>query len=246
MAKILIITGGNKGIGSGIVLEYKQNGYTIISIARSRNESSLYNDVVQVQLNLSETNAIENVFSEILRSIDSSNLESIVLINNAGTLGMINRLELIEAPVIELAIQLNIVAPFILNSIFLRETKNWNCTKKIVNISSGAAIKPYYGWSVYCATKAAIDMMTKAIAIEQDTIEKGVKVIAIYPGVVDTAMQEQIRNNKSQKFIDVQRFIDFKESGSLVSTEIVGKEIFQIINSDNFPNGAILNISDYR
>jgi benzil reductase ((S)-benzoin forming) len=246
MSKILIITGGNKGIGSGIVLEYKQNGYTIISIARSRNESSLYNDVVQVQLNLSETNAIENVFSEILRSIDSSNLETIVLINNAGTLGMINRLERIEAPVIELAIQLNIVAPFILNSIFLRETKNWNCTKKIVNISSGAAIKPYYGWSVYCATKAAIDMMTKAIAIEQDTIEKGVKVIAIYPGVVDTAMQEQIRNSDSQKFIDVQRFIDFKESGSLVSTEIVGKEIFQIINSDNFPNGAILNISDYR
>ena len=128
----------------------------------------------------------------------------------------------------------------------MRETKNWNCTKKIVNISSGAAIKPYYGWSVYCATKAAIDMMTKAIAIEQDTIEKGVKVIAIYPGVVDTAMQEQIRNSDSQKFIDVQRFIDFKESGSLVSTEIVGKEIFQIINSDNFPNGAILNISDYR
>jgi benzil reductase ((S)-benzoin forming) len=246
MSKILIITGGNKGIGSGIVLEYKQNGYTIISIARSRNESSLYNDVVQVQLNLSETNAIENVFSEILTSIDSSNLETIVLINNAGTLGMINRLERIEAPVIELAIQLNIVAPFILNSIFLRETKNWNCTKKIVNISSGAAIKPYYGWSVYCATKAAIDMMTKAIAIEQDTIEKGVKVIAIYPGVVDTAMQEQIRNSDSQKFIDVQRFIDFKESGSLVSTEIVGKEIFQIINSDNFPNGAILNISDYR
>jgi benzil reductase ((S)-benzoin forming) len=246
MAKILIITGGNKGIGSGIVLEYKQNGYTIISIARSRNESSLYNDVVQVQLNLSETNAIENVFSEILRSIDSSNLETIVLINNAGTLGMINRLERIEAPVIELAIQLNIVAPFILNSIFLRETKNWNCTKKIVNISSGAAIKPYYGWSVYCATKAAIDMMTKAIAIEQDTIEKGVKVIAIYPGVVDTAMQEQIRNSDSQKFIDVQRFIDYKESGSLVSTEIVGKEIFQIINSDNYLNGEILNVSDFR
>ena len=246
MAKILIITGGNKGIGSGIVLEYKQNGYTIISIARSRNESSLYNDVVQVQLNLSETNAIENVFSEILRSIDSSNFETIVLINNAGTLGMINRLERIEAPVIELAIQLNIVAPFILNSIFLRETKNWNCTKKIVNISSGAAIKPYYGWSVYCATKAAIDMMTKAIAIEQDTIEKGVKVIAIYPGVVDTAMQEQIRNSDSQKFIDVQRFIDYKESGSLVSTEIVGKEIFQIINSDNYLNGEILNVSDFR
>lgn len=246
MAKILIITGGNKGIGSGIVLEYKQNGYKIISIARSKNESSLYNDVVQIQLNLSETNAIESVFSELLRSFDYSNFETIVLINNAGTLGAVNRLESIEAPVIESAFQLNIVAPFILNSIFLRETKNWACTKKIVNISSDAAIKPYYGWSVYCATKASIDMMTKAIAVEQDTIKNGVKIIAIYPGVVDTAMQEQIRNSNSQNFIDVQRFIDYKESGSLVSTEIVGKEIFQIVNADNYRNGEILKVSDFR
>ncbi len=246
MAKILIITGGNKGIGSGIVLEYKQNGYKIISIARSKNDSSLYNDVVQIQLNLSETNAIENVFSELIKSFDSSNLETILLINNAGTLGSINRLEGIDAPVIESAFQLNIVAPFILNSIFLRETKNWTCIKKIVNISSGAATKPYYGWSVYCATKAAIDMMTKAIAVEQDAIENGVKIIAIYPGVLDTAMQEQIRNSNSQKFIDLQRFIDYKESGSLVSTEIIGKEIFQIVNSDNCENGAILKVSDFR
>jgi benzil reductase ((S)-benzoin forming) len=246
MAKILIITGGNKGIGNGIVLEYKQNGYQVISIARTKNESSLYNDVVQVELDLCDTNTIENVFSEILKSIDSVTLEKIVLINNAGTLGTINRLENIDTPVIETVIQLNVTVPFILNSIFLRETKNWDCTKKIVNISSGAAIKPYYGWSVYCATKASIDMMTKAIGVEQETIENGVKIIAIYPGVVDTAMQEQIRKSDPENFIDLQRFIDFKKSGSLVSTATIGKEIFQIVNFENYPNGAILNVSDYR
>ena len=48
---------------------------------------------------------------------------------------------------------------------------------------------------------------------------------------VDTAMQEQIRNSDSQKFIDVQRFIDYKESGSLISTEIVGEEIFHLLIS---------------
>lgn len=246
MAKILIITGGNKGIGSGIVLEYKQNGYQIISIARSKNESSLYNDVVQIQLNLCDTNRIENVFSEILRSIDSVTLETIVLINNAGTLGTINRLENIDTSVIEAVVQLNITVPFLLNSIFIRETKDWNCSKKIINISSGAAIKPYYGWSIYCATKASVDMMTKAIAVEQETIENGVIIIAIYPGVVDTAMQEQIRNSDQENFIEVQRFIDFKKSGSLVSTATIGKEIFQIVNFENYPNGAILNVSDYR
>lgn len=246
MSKILMITGGNKGIGSGIVSEYKKNGYKIFSIARSKNESSLFNDVVQVQADLTNTNAIGNVFSEILRSIDSSTLDTIVLVNNAGSLGTISKIESIETAVIESVIQLNVIAPFILISVFLRETKNWTSTKRIVNISSGAAIKPYYGWSVYCATKAAMDMMTKTIAVEQDTIKNGVKIIAIYPGVVDTAMQKQIRSSKSRNFIDVEKFIEFKKSGSLVSTEIVGKEIFQIVNSDNYENGAILKVSDFR
>ncbi len=246
MAKILIITGGNKGIGNGIILAYKQNGYQIISIARTKNESSFYNDIVQIQMDLCNISSIENIFSEIVRNCNSDTLKELILINNAGTLGAINRLENIDAPVIETVIQLNVTAAFILNSVFLRETNNWTCTKKIVNISSGAAIKPYYGWSVYCATKAAIDMMTKSIAVEQDTIENGVKIIAIYPGVVDTAMQEQIRTSDSQNFIDVQRFIEYKESGLLVSTEIVGKEIFQIVNSDNYLNGEILKVADFR
>lgn len=246
MSKILIITGGNKGIGSGIILAYKQNGYQIISIARTKNESSFYNDIVQIQMDLCNISSIENIFSKVVRNCNSETLKELILINNAGTLGTISTLESIETSVIESVIQLNVIAPFILNSIFLRETKNWTSTKRIVNISSGAAIKPYYGWSVYCATKAAMDMMTRVIAVEQDTIENGVKIIAIYPGVVDTAMQEQIRTSDSQNFMDVERFIEYKKSGSLVSTEIVGKEIFQIVNSNNYQNGAILKVSDFR
>lgn len=59
-------------------------------------------------------------------------------------------------------------------------------------------------------------------------------------------MQEQIRKSDAENFIDLQRFIDFKVSGSLVSTTTIGEEIFQIVNFENYPNGAILNVSDYR
>ncbi|OJH10632.1 hypothetical protein FPG87_02165 [Flavobacterium psychrophilum] len=133
-----------------------------------------------------------------------------------------------------------------LTSIFLKETQNWNCSKKIINISSGAAVKPYYGWSLYCASKAAIDMMTKAVAVEQETIKNRTKIIAIYPGVVDTDMQFQIRKSSLENFIDIQRFIDLKESNSLINIETIGQEIFKIDALENYPNGAILNVSDYR
>ncbi|MFM9988938.1 SDR family NAD(P)-dependent oxidoreductase [Flavobacterium sp.] len=246
MKKYLIITGGNKGIGSGIVSAYKNNGYQIISIARTLNQQDEYKNVKQIVLNLIKTEGLGNAFSQILTTIDKDSVERIVFINNAGTLGKIGRLENNSVSDIQNIIQLNTITPFLLTSVFLKEAQNWNCSKKIINISSGAAVKPYYGWSLYCASKAAIDMMTKVVAVEQETISNGTKIVAIYPGVVDTNMQEQIRKSSPESFIDVQRFIDLKESSSLVNIEDIGKEIFEIDSRDNYPNGAILNVSDYR
>ncbi|ELY2009864.1 SDR family NAD(P)-dependent oxidoreductase [Flavobacterium psychrophilum] len=246
MKKILIITGGNKGIGSGIVWAYKNNDYQIISIARTLNLSLEYKDVRQIILDLSKTEDLENTFSQILNTIDENTIKRIIFINNAGTLGKIGRLENNSSSDIQSVIQVNTITPFLLTSIFLKETQNWNCSKKIINISSGAAVKPYYGWSLYCASKAAIDMMTKAVAVEQETIKNRTKIIAIYPGVVDTDMQFQIRKSSLENFIDIQRFIDLKESNSLINIETIGQEIFKIDALENYPNGAILNVSDYR
>ncbi|MEB3380457.1 SDR family NAD(P)-dependent oxidoreductase [Flavobacterium psychrophilum] len=246
MKKILIITGGNKGIGGGIVWAYKNNDYQIISIARTLNLSLEYKDVRQIILDLSKTEDLENTFSQILNTIDENTIKRIIFINNAGTLGKIGRLENNSSSDIQNAIQVNTITPFLLTSIFLKETQNWNCSKKIINISSGAAVKPYYGWSLYCASKAAIDMMTKAVAVEQETIKNRTKIIAIYPGVVDTDMQFQIRKSSLENFIDIQRFIDLKESNSLINIETIGQEIFKIDALENYPNGAILNVSDYR
>jgi benzil reductase ((S)-benzoin forming) len=246
MKKHLIITGGNKGIGSGIVSAYKNKGYEIISIARTLNQLVEYKDVKQIVLDLSNTQDLENSFSQIFNAIDKDTVERIVFINNAGTLGKIGRLENNSVLDIQNIIQINTITPFLLTSVFLKETQNWNCSKKIINISSGAAVKPYYGWSLYCASKAAIDMMTKAVAVEQETIENGTKIVAIYPGVVDTDMQSQIRNSSPESFIDVQRFIDLKDSNSLANIETIGQEIFEIDALGNYPNGAILNVADYR
>lgn len=246
MKSYLIITGGNKGIGSGIVSAYKSNGYQIISIARTQNESDEYKDITQITLDLSNSEGIENSFSAVFKTINPIEVGKIVLINNAGTLGKIGPIENNSASEIQQIIQLNTITPFVLSAAFLKETKSWNCSKKIISISSGAAVKPYFGWSLYCASKAAIDMMTKAVAVEQELLKNGARIIAIYPGVVDTDMQGEIRKSTPGNFVDLQRFLDLKTANSLVAIDTVGKEIFAIDQLENYANGALLNVADYR
>ena len=61
----------------------------------------------------------------------------------------------------------------------------------IVNVSSGAAYRPLEGWSAYCAGKAGLAMLTRAIALE--TAGKGIRVFGFSPGTIDTEMQVKIR-----------------------------------------------------
>jgi 3-oxoacyl-[acyl-carrier protein] reductase len=61
----------------------------------------------------------------------------------------------------------------------------------IVNVSSGAAIRPLEGWSAYCSAKAGLHMLTRAVALE--TAGKGIRVFGFQPGTTDTDMQVLIR-----------------------------------------------------
>lgn len=242
MERVLIITGGSKGIGAGIIQAYQQHHYRIFSISRSKNESPGFDQIEQIQFDLSKSTQIEQPLKQIFAQLVAAQIEQITLINNAGTLGEIGRLENLEANDIENTVQLNAITPLTLSAAFIQLTKTWSCTKKIINISSGAAHKPYYGWTVYCATKAALDMMTKTIAVEQSHIANGVKIIAIYPGVVDTEMQGEIRKSKKEDFLAIDRFLTLKTSGGLANAKQVGEQIFAIDQDENIENGSLLSV----
>lgn len=237
MRKILIITGGSKGIGKGIIDAYLANGYQIYSISRSINQT--LKKVTQLKYDLSKTEGIKNLISKIFLGIKSIEVEKITLINNAGTLGKIGRIE--DIADIETTVALNTIAPLLLASSFISLTKNWKAKKHIINISSGAAYTPYYGWTVYCATKAAIDMMTKTIALEQETVENGAKIIAIYPGVVDTEMQAEIRKSDKDSFALIDRFLDLKATNALANAKTVGKQVYEL-DENLSANGTLQRI----
>ncbi len=240
MEKIVIITGGSKGLGLGLAKEYHKNGYRVISIARSTIEKT--HSLEQYQCDLSKSDTIESTLTAIFSQLDKENISILTLINNAGYLGTVNKLENIAPANINYTIQVNLSAPLIVSALFIKLSKGWDCKKQIFNISSGAAINPYESWSMYCASKAGLDMMTRVISKEQEEVSNGVSTVSIYPGIVDTNMQTEIRNTPKGNFKSVQRFIDFYESGNLYSPEQVAEKIYRLDMTGELMNGRILDI----
>lgn len=241
--KTLIITGASKGIGNAIAKEFNKNGYNVISLSRTKADN--LTGVNQVECDLSDLEGLELVMKSILTKVKYSSPTSITLINNAGSLGLINKLENIDYQNIIQSVNINYTAPLILNSIFIKETESWEIERKIRTISSGAANGSYDGWSVYCSTKAAVDRMTKVIGVEQESKENPVHAIAIYPGVVDTGMQAQIRNSSEEEFSNVERFKAMKASNELALPIEVAIKILVIENDTSIENGSIVDVRDY-
>jgi len=240
MGKIVIITGGSKGLGFGLVNTYHKNGYQVISISRSKIDKLYIAE--QYQCDLSKSDTIENIVIEIFSHLDKNNTSHLTLINNAGDLGTVNTLDTISPSDISFTIQVNLIAPLILNSLFIKLSKGWDCKKQIFNISSGAAVKPYESWSMYCSSKAGVDMMTKVISKEQKDVNNGVSIVSIYPGVVDTDMQAQVRNTPKENFKSIQRFIDFYKHGDLLSPKEVAIKIYHLDVTGELKNGQIIDI----
>ena len=110
-------------------------------------------------------------------------------------------------------------------------------------ITSGAASHVYPGWSAYGAGKAAIDQWTRTAGAEQELRGGRVRVLAVAPGIVATAMQDQIRATPARDFPEVARFVELFESGELREPAAVAAEIWALLGRE-LPNGAVVDLRE--
>ena len=219
-----LITGASSGIGKAIV-EVLLEADDALVYGVSRRQTVVHDRYTHFAVDLSDQQAIMGF--EMPHIEDA---EQIVLLNNAGTLGTVAHVGDLSDADIAGPYNVNVLAPAILSNKFLKAYNELACNKLIINISSGAATSPYDGWAVYCSSKAAVDMLSRTMAQEQDMKPNGTQVLAIAPGVVDTAMQTQIRSTDASSFTRKDKFIDLKENGSLYSTKDVAKRFVEIFN----------------
>lgn len=106
--------------------------------------------------------------TEIISSIPLDDGGSITLINNAATVAPLNDIENCTSEDIISSITTNLISPAILISTFINLTFMRKTRRNIVNITSGSALYPAEGMSLYCAAKAGLNMLTRCVGLEQN------------------------------------------------------------------------------
>jgi len=240
---VAIVTGATRGLGLALAGQLLASGATVITIARG-NSAELGDTarrhgarLQQLQADLSQAASIESA-AGLMSAALPGGASRYLLVNNAGTLNPVSLSDgLFDAGSIERAFNLNVAAAMVLSAAFLRSAPK-GADRRILNISSGAARKPTAGWPVYCATKAALDHYTRVLAAENP----GLRVSALAPGVIDTAMQEHIRGSDRRQFPDLDRFLQLHEQGRLASPESTASRILQLLASDRYGHETLDDI----
>ena len=239
--RYVVITGANRGLGEELVNQFKDDH--VIAITRTTTENENVNK--QYTCDLSNEGSVQHVVDEIKRDYKINDSDEVLLINNAGTVKPVSRSENTCIDGYMTSYKINTLAPIILSTGFVDWLKDVNCEKKIVNISSGAAINAVSGWSAYCSSKAALNMFTDVIRLEQENEQNGVKVVTFRPGVIDTDMQLEIRSSKKEDFEDLDRFKAMKDNEQLLPAERVANALSKLIESNDFGQDAHTSVQDY-
>jgi benzil reductase ((S)-benzoin forming) len=248
--KHFIITGASKGLGEGLAIELLYENHHLICIARSESQrlkqlAAAKNCRIDfILFDLAVTHDIPALMDTIFEKIEKKHAEGIYLVNNAGIIKPVNRVDDCDPDETEQHMKINLIAPMLISAAFIRHTKDMPIEKRIMNISSGAAFNPYYGWSCYCTGKAGLDMFGRCISEEQKDEVHPVETMGVAPGIIDTGMQTTIRATDERAFKHREKFVEFKKNGQLIAPSVAGKRLARLILSDEFKDGTTTDIRE--
>ncbi|HUY03680.1 MAG TPA: SDR family NAD(P)-dependent oxidoreductase [Rhodocyclaceae bacterium] len=251
--KLTIITGASRGLGAALADALLEPGQHLACLARSpltelAQRASARGCALDVlQADLADPAAAAAALEEYLSGMNGEGFVEARLINNAGTavpVAPADRFSVAEIAQSVHSVAVNLAAPIALTAAFLRTTHAWAADRKILNISSGAAHTPYPGWSVYCATKAGLDQFSRCVALEQQALARGARIVSLAPGLIDTDMQAVIRAVPAEDFPAQPRFLALKASGQLASPASAAQRIVAYMDRSDFGARTVADLRD--
>lgn len=238
---VAIVTGHSRGLGAAIAATLLERGIPVLGVSRSDNGDlgvRFPRLLQQVRIDLSDTPPLARWIYESALETFTARGATPLLVNNAGLLQPIGPLELQDVAGVGRAVAVNVGAALMLSAAFVAITQR-AADRRILHISSGAGRKPYAGWSVYCATKAALDHHARAVALDRSP---GLRVCSLAPGVIDTDMQAEIRATTDDRFPDRQRFVEMKHEGQLHSADERARMVVELLLSPTFGAETIVEL----
>lgn len=240
--RYVFITGTSRGLGNALLEMFQED--RIISISRSEVETE-YPLYKAFHIDLLDEKKLEQSIDDIFGAIEPEPGDEIFLINNAGIVDPVKSVANIDAENFLNNYKVNVLAPALLMKGFVNHFKDHQGAKRILTVSSGAALNPIEGWAAYCSSKAAVNMVSDVLRLEMDRLKYPIFSATFRPGVIDTDMQEEIRSSEENDFPDVARFQKYKENNNLYNKKTVAYVLKRVITSDNFAFSESFSISDF-
>jgi len=183
---VAIVTGASRGLGLALARELAARGWRLVidargaeDLDRARAELAARTDVAALGGDVADARHREALVAAAGDRVD-------LLVNNASVLGASPLPQLADYPLDELerVFAVNVLAPLALVQLALPRMDEG---AMVLNITSDAAVEPYEGWGGYGASKAALEQLTRVLAVEHPQL----RVHAVDPGDMNTRMHQE-------------------------------------------------------
>lgn len=248
MSKVVLITGGSRGIGAACALLAASQGY---AVAVNYTANSLAADEVVRQIRASGGQAMaikadvakEAEVLAMFEKIDAKFGRLTALVNNAGVVDQTSRVDAMSLARLQRMFEVNVFGSFMCarEAVKRMSTRCGGAGGAIVNVSSAAARIGSPGQYVdYAAAKGAIDTFTMGLA--KEVAAEGIRVNAVRPGVIDTEIHAS--GGLPDRARDLTPQLPMKRPGT--AAEIAEAIMWLLGDKATYSTGALLDVSGGR
>jgi NAD(P)-dependent dehydrogenase (short-subunit alcohol dehydrogenase family) len=248
MKKIVLITGGSRGIGAATALLAAHQGYAVAvnyasnSLAADEVVRTIRADggtAITVQADV----AVESQVLAMFDKVDSKLGRLTALVNNAGVVDVASRVDAMDFARLQRMFNTNVLGGFVCarEAVKRMSTRYGGVGGSIVNVSSAAARMGSPGQYVdYAASKGAIDTFTMGLA--KEVALEGIRVNAVRPGIIDTDIHAS--GGQPERAQQVAPQVPMQRPGT---AQEVAQAIVWLMGSDSsYTTGTLLDVAGGR
>lgn len=248
MSKIVLITGGSRGIGAASALLAARQGY---AVAVNYTTNSLAADDVVRQIRQQGGQAIavqadvakEAQVLAMFEAIDATLGRLSALVNNAGVVDRTTRVDAITHERLQRMFEINVFGSFLCarEAVKRMSTRHGGAGGAIVNVSSAAArLGAPSQYVDYAAAKGAIDVFT--IGLAKEVAAEGIRVNAVRPGIIDTEIHAS--GGLPQRARDLAPQVPMLRPGT--AQEVAESIVWLLGDNASYTTGALLDVAGGR
>jgi len=216
--QLAVISGAGRGIGRAAAEKLARAGARVVLAARSQESVHEAAEAIRAQgaravpfvVDVSQWEDVRRMAESVHRDFGTPH----VVVGNAGVIEPVGPAWTVDPKDWAYNLAVNVTGAFHLVRAFGPSMVKAG-RGVFIFTSSGAAKHPVAGWSAYCAAKAGLDLFAETLAEEFRAVALGIRVHVLYPGVVDTVMQQKIRETPQERFPRVEDFRAYHAQGIL-------------------------------